>query len=110
MPAKKMKIKLPAVSHLTPIIKHLKKQIDDDYIAEGDTLPSIDITIGYTPRTEDRDELWDYQSGDNSFIGDAYGHSIWAVATIYRRSNSTEIAKELILDLGNDFGLEDYEI
>jgi hypothetical protein len=111
-----MKTKLPAISHLTPIIKHLKKQICDDYIAEDDILPSIDITIGYTPRkyfsddlTDYEDEKWNYQSGDNSYSGSAYGHPIWVVATIYRRSNSTELAKELIRDLGNDFGLEDYE-
>jgi hypothetical protein len=104
-----MKTKLPAISNLTPIIKHLKRQICDDSIAEDDTLPSINITIGYTPCTEDLDESWNYQSGDNSFSGSVYGHPIWVVATIYRGSNSTKLAKELIRNLGNDFGLEDYE-
>ena len=105
-----MKTKLPTIKDLSAIIKHLKKQIDDDCIQEGDTIPSIDITIGYTPRTEDEQESWSYQSGDNSYSGGAYGHPIWAVATVYRRSDSLELAKELIRDLGNEFGLEDYDV
>jgi hypothetical protein len=104
-----MKTKLPTVKELSTTIKSLKKYIFDECIQEDDTLPSIDITIGYTPRTEDEQESWDYQSGDNSFTGDAYRHPIWAVATIYRRSNSRELAKELNIDLGNNSDLEEYD-
>ncbi len=83
----------------------LKKQIGDDYRAnEEDDCPGMCVTIGFTPESEDKDASWSgisfcaggwgYQTGDNSFSGGAYGHPHWAVISLYRTSNSTELAND----------------
>jgi hypothetical protein len=41
-----------------------------------------------------KDCSWHYQTGDNSYSGGAYGHAHWAVISLYRRSNSRELAKQ----------------
>ena len=87
----------PTIKELTGIIMFLKCNITDDCIAEDETVPSIAITIGYS-----LDSTWGYQSGDNSFFGSAYGHNVWAIDTIYRRSNSRTIAKNLLAQIKDD--------
>jgi hypothetical protein len=97
------KLKYPSIKSIAAIVKCLKKYIDDDCIQEDDDLPSIGITIGYSI-----DGSWDYQSGDNSYSGGAYFHKYWGVATIYRRSNSRDVAKDIINQLGElTWDLED---
>ena len=94
-----MKTKLPTIRELAEIVRHVAKQVPrvsdsdaDNYRQDGDSLPSIDLTIGWNPETGD----WDYQTGDNSFTGGAYGYPIWAVTTIYRRQDSRAVARDLI--------------
>lgn len=80
----------------TLLLRLLKTDIDDDFRAsDEDTLPSISVTIGFTPSDKDRDRSWGYQTGDNSFTGGAYGHQHWGVVSLYRRSNSRELARDL---------------
>ncbi len=79
------------------LFKSLKSQIRDEYRAsddEEDDRPGMQVTIGFTPSDEDRDCSWSYQTGDNSYSGGAYGHSHWAVVSLYRRSNSKELASD----------------
>jgi hypothetical protein len=94
-----MKPKLPTIQELSSLVRDLKKTIRDDYRSTcadpDDTAPSMDVTIGWSPDSG----AWDYQTGDNSFFGGAYLHPVWAVATIDRRSNSRDIARELIAQL-----------
>lgn len=59
----------------------------------------IDVTIGLT-FGEDCIS-WNYQTGDNSFTGGAYGHPEWFTTALSRRSNCKEIAKDVISDITN---------
>jgi len=87
--------KLPTIKELSALIRSIKPCIEDSYIQEGDSLPSIDLTIGW-----DSDSgSWDYQTGSNEYTGGAYGYPIWAVCSVYRRSNSRSLARDLIADL-----------
>ena len=87
--------RLPTIKELALLVRALKPTILDDYRSAyadpGDTAPSMDLTIGWTPETRD----WDYQTGDNSYSGGAYGHPYWAVTVIHRRSNSRGVARDL---------------
>ena len=90
-----MSTKYPTIKDLSGLIKEIKPYIDDSYVAEDEALPGIDLTVGFDPDTS----RWSYQTGDNSFSGGAYSYPIWAVTRIYRRSNSRELARELIEQL-----------
>lgn len=82
----------------TKLLKSLKTDIRDDYRSSedpDDTMPGMCVTIGFTPSDVDTDCSWHYQTGDNSYSGGAYGHAHWAVISLYRRSNSTELANDI---------------
>lgn len=92
----KMKIQTPKIGELASLIKSIKSDIGDDYRAfEEDTLPGIQLTIGADERG------WAYQTGDNSYSGGAYLHRFWGVAGVYRRSNSREVARDIISQILN---------
>lgn len=83
------------VPQWTRLFIALKKDIGDDYRAsEDEDTPSMCVTIGFTPASGDKDASWSYQTGDNSYTGGAYGHPHWAVVSLYRRSNSRNLAEE----------------
>ena len=88
-------MKFPTIKEVSALIRAIKPDIGDEYVQEGDTLPSIHITIGHNPD----DGSWSYQTGDNSYTGGAYGYPNWAVGDIYRRTNSRELARDLIEQL-----------
>jgi hypothetical protein len=99
-----MKPKLPTIKELAALVRAVKADIDDDYRAfDGDEGPGIQLTIGWDP--EDGD--WSFQTGDNCYTGGAYGYPIWAVQGVYRRSNSREVARDLIAELAEQ-NWEDY--
>lgn len=88
---------VPTITELSALIRAIKKTIHNDYRAyEDDERPGILLTIGCS-----YDKSWNYQTGDNSFTGGAYGHPYWGVGAIYRNSNSVELAKEIIEDCRN---------
>lgn len=80
---------------LEGLLKQLKPAIEDDFRAhEEATLPSIAVTIGaeITP-----DGIaWDYQTGDNSYIGGAYCFPDWGIVDLHRRDNSRKLADEIV--------------
>lgn len=81
----------------TRLFKALKTDIAGEFRASGDpddTTPGMQVTVGFTPSGEDSDASWSYQTGDNSYSGGAYGHPHWAVISLYRRSNSRELAED----------------
>lgn len=81
------------------LFKALKRDISDDCRCTNDPedeMPGMLVTIGFTPATEPRGHSWDYQTGDNSYSGGAYGHPHWAVAYLYLRSNSTALANDCV--------------
>lgn len=83
---------------LRDLLITLKLDIGDDCRAEGcedSTTPSMTVTIGGTVEGGVITD-WNYQTGDNSFTGAAYGFPHWAVITLHRRSNSTELAREAV--------------
>ena len=89
---------LPLVKDLRRLFIALKKTIGDDYRCTLDDgpgaeegPPSMDVTIGWDPESGD----YAYQVGDNSYTGGAYGYPHWAVVYLDRRSNSTELAREV---------------
>lgn len=88
-------MKLPTIKELAEIIKPIKPRILDEYVQEEDTLPSIQITVGWNPETGE----WDYQTGDNGYSGAAYFYPVWAVGSVYRRTNSRALARDLIAQL-----------
>lgn len=91
---------LPTIAELSALIRDLEPEILEDYRASGcedDRTPSMDLTIGWTPE----DGSWDYQTGDNSCMGDAYGHTYWAVTIVDRRSNSRGVARDIIEQLAD---------
>ena len=83
------------VPQWTRLFKALKPDIGDDYRAsEDEDTPGVCVTIGFTPESADADCSWSYQTGDNSYTGGAYGHPHWAVVSLYRRSNSRQLAEQ----------------
>ena len=73
----------------------LKKDIGDDYRASDDEeTPGMCVTFGVT--NKDGELVWNYQTGDNSYTGGAYSHPYWAVISLYRRSNSKELANDAV--------------
>jgi hypothetical protein len=86
--------KLPTIKELAALIKAVKRNIDNDCRASDDnedTLPRIQLTCGINYQGE-----WSYQTGDNSYTGGAYGYPYWAVISVYRRSNSRGLAREIL--------------
>lgn len=80
------------------VLIELKKYITDESRAsEEDELPSILVTVGADSRG------WNYQIGDNSYKGDAYGYLDWGVASLYRRSNCREVADDIFNQLEEQF-------
>lgn len=84
--------RLPLVGGLYRMFVALKGHIGDDYRADPeDESPGMCVTVGWSPDTG----RWDYQTGDNSYTGGAYGHPHWAVVSLYRRSDSRALAREV---------------
>ncbi len=85
------------VPEWTRLFKALKQDIRDDYRASDDpedSIPGMQVTIGFTPGSDTENASWSYQTGDNSYTGGAYSHPHWAVVSLYRRSNSRELAED----------------
>lgn len=92
--------KLPSIKDIRALLIELKSQIGDEYRASDDsedTLSGMSVTIGWNDKTGD----WSYQTGDNSYIGGAYSYPIWAVISLYRKSNSTDLAKDILNQLAD---------
>ena len=58
----------------------------------------LQITIGCTGKDT---EAWGYQTGCNSFMGDAYGFPIWAVIYIAEDASPEELTEEVFDQLWN---------
>ncbi len=90
---------LPSIADLSRLFVALKQDIADEFRCSDDpedTTPGMSVTIGWSESGG-----WSYQTGDNSFTGGAYGHPHWAVVSLYRRSNSRELARDVISQLAD---------
>ena len=80
---------------LEAMLKTLKGTIsDDDRSHEEASLPSLAVTIG-AELTPDG-IAWNYQTGDNSFTGAAYGFRHWGIVDIHRRDNCRRLANDIV--------------
>ncbi len=89
-----MKAKLPPKKEIYQLLVELKQTIGDDYRASDDpedNTPGMCVTIG-----ANEEGKWNYQTGDNSFTGGAYGLPHWAVISLYRDSNCNTLAAEVL--------------
>lgn len=74
------------------LVRAVRADISDEYRAfEDDDKPGIQLTVA----TDDKGAVWNYQTGDNSFTGGAYGLPHWAVIGVYRDTDETEAAKDI---------------
>jgi hypothetical protein len=80
-------------SAMVDLVKYLRPLIVDDYRVTEDDTPCMELTIGADV------DGWLFQTGDNSFIGDAYEYQNWAVVYLYRDSDPLEVAEEIISQL-----------
>jgi len=86
--------KLPTIKELSTLVKAVKRSIDRGCRAScdpDDNLPGIQLTCGINYQGD-----WSYQTGDNSYTGGAYGYPYWAVVSVYRRTNSRDLAREIL--------------
>jgi hypothetical protein len=73
------------------------KQLRKDYKEAGDDeSPHIFVTIGCTFDFEENEISWNYQTGDNSYTGGAYGHPEWFTVYLMSRDNCTTESAEII--------------
>lgn len=83
--------------------KAIKKQIGSDTLVEtGDgEKPGIEVTIGFRYDKESDELEWNYQTGDNSYMGAAYSFAHWATTTVMKRSNCNELANDICEQMEN---------
>lgn len=85
-------VKLPLIKDIRALLVDLKSTIGDDYrVDDDDTVPIMQVTIGANDQGE-----WNYQTGDNSYTGGAYSYPHWGICYLTRRSNSTELARDIV--------------
>jgi hypothetical protein len=76
-------MQLPTIKELAKALTDIKRFIDRD-------VREIDVTLAADERG------YALQAGDNSFTGAAYSFRHWGVGVVQRRTNSRELAKDLI--------------
>jgi hypothetical protein len=72
------------ITNVSILIKQIKQYGVDK---EG-----LDLTVGYNPKSKE----WDYQTGDNSYHGAAYFYPFWGVTTVFPRSKSKDLARDIV--------------
>ena len=55
---------------------------------------------------DDGGKIWNYQTGDNSFMGNCYSLPIWAVETIDCFSSARELSASIIEQLSEQIALQ----
>jgi hypothetical protein len=91
--------KTPTIRTITALLRRLKRTIADDYRCTDDpddNTPGMLVAVGASP-----DGSWNYQTGDNSFSGGAYGHRFWGLVYLYRRTNCREAARQCVEDIAD---------
>lgn len=61
--------------------------------------PYVDVTIGCTFDFGEGSIAWNYQTGDNSFTGGAYGHPEWFTTSLLSRTNCKDASEDLIEEI-----------
>jgi hypothetical protein len=76
-------------------------RLTQEFRKNGEDGAWIDVTIGCTFDHGNSEVSWNYQTGDNSFTGGAYGHPEWFTTTVCSRSNCRQLAADLISEVEN---------
>ena len=76
---------------LTEIIQSLRSEFDN---SNG----YMELTIGMNENGN-----WNYQTGDNSFSGGAYGFPVWGVTTIDKDTDIVSVIDDLIDQINDQF-------
>lgn len=79
-----------SIKEITSLLSSLKK-CHKEYLGEG-----LDVTVATTDGRE-----WNYQTGDNSYTGGAYGLQHWSVTTLFKESHCGKLAAEIVNELRN---------
>ena len=78
------------------------KQLRKDFKEAGDDeTPHIIVTIGCTFDFDENEISWNYQTGDNSYTGGAYGHPEWFTVSLTSRTNCTIESEDVIDDISS---------
>lgn len=89
------------------LISGLILDIGDEYRAPGDDdsdEPSMQLTVGHDMAKCAHDpayveQCWTYQTGDNSFSGGCYHKPHWAVVTLTRDLDPSDVAEDIMEQL-----------
>lgn len=87
----------------TALFKSLKKEINGETLVEtgfGEK-PGLEITIGFYFDEETQELDWNYQTGDNSYTGPVYSFKNWVTTTLFRNTNSANLAEEVCQEISN---------
>lgn len=89
-------------SEMEKLVEDIRESFFDD--EEYMTEEYIDLTVGADANG------WNYQTGDNSYTGGAYGFRNWAVVTIEKDADAELVAQDIVNQLFDcDDGLFDEE-
>jgi len=86
--------RLPHPDDLMALVEHTKVWIEPR-TSDDDETPGILLTVGWDPDSGN----WDWQSGDNSFQGAAYGYPVWAVVDIRADTDTSDAVGCILLQL-----------
>ena len=75
-------------SEFSDLLRNLRPSVDP----ENSPL-TVTFGVSWTP---ERGFVWDYQTGDNSFHGNAYGYAQWAVIDLERDSDVDALGTEAV--------------
>ena len=64
-----------------------------DPTEHGET-PYVQVTVGANEAGE-----WGWQTGDNSYVGGAYGYPYWGVVFLTGRSNCRQLAEDCVSEI-----------
>jgi len=90
-------IKRPHPNDLRELVEHAKAcSIEPESRAcdEEDT-PGICLTVGWNHKTG----KWDWQTGDNTYSGRAYGYPIWAFVDLHADTDAQTAASDILAQL-----------
>lgn len=65
------------------------KQFHKEFLEDG-----LDVTVA----TNDGRQ-WNYQTGDNSYTGGAYGLALWSAKTLFKDTHCGKLAAEIVSEL-----------
>ena len=84
----------PHPDDLTALVEHTKVWIEPR-TSEDDETPGILLTVGWDPDNGN----WDWQSGNNTYHGNAYGFPIWAVVDVRADTDTRDVVENILLQL-----------